>query len=51
MNLGLLISGEDLSVGFAAQNMGKGLKFNRESSPLPVNIKIGVSMPYRANWE
>ncbi|HNW44807.1 MAG TPA: PorV/PorQ family protein [Elusimicrobiales bacterium] len=51
LDLGLLINGEDLSVGFTAQNMGKGLKFNDESSPLPVNVKLGVAMPYGDNWQ
>lgn len=50
MDLGLLLNGEDLSVGFTAQNMGKGLKFNKEASPLPLNIKLGVYIPYRASW-
>ncbi|MDO8803878.1 MAG: PorV/PorQ family protein [Elusimicrobiota bacterium] len=51
MDLGLLINGEELSVGFTAQNMGKGLKFNKESSPLPVNIKLGVNIPFREKWQ
>ncbi len=51
MELGLLISGEDLSLGLAAQNMGKGLKFNKESSPLPVNVRLGINITSRTNWE
>lgn len=51
LDLGLLISGEELSVGFAAQNMGKGLKFNKESSPLPVNVKLGLYIPFSEKWQ
>lgn len=50
-DLGVLISGEDLSVGFAVQNLGKGLKFNTVTSPLPVNYRLGFSIPYKGNWE
>ena len=51
LDLGLLISGEELSVGFTAQNMGKGLKFNKESSPLPVNVKLGLYIPFSEKWQ
>ena len=51
MDLGFLINGEEVAVGFTAQNMGKGLKFNKESSPLPVNIKLGVYIPYWESWK
>ena len=45
MDLGLLLKGDDISLGFAIQNLGKGLKFNKEESPLPVNMKFGVYIP------
>jgi len=50
MDLGLLITGDEVSAGITAQNMGKGLKFDKESSPLPVNVKLGVMIPYQEKW-
>ncbi|OGS07847.1 MAG: hypothetical protein A2270_01760 [Elusimicrobia bacterium RIFOXYA12_FULL_51_18] len=50
MDLGLLVKLENISAGFAAQNLGKGLKFNEETSPLPLNIKFGVDIPYQEEW-
>lgn len=32
--------------GAALQNAGTGLKFSGESSPLPMNLKLGVGVPY-----
>lgn len=45
MDLGLLLKGDDISLGFAIQNLGKGMKFYKENSPLPVNIKFGIYIP------
>lgn len=38
--------GRELFAGFALQNLGPGLKFDRERAPLPLNLKFGAS--YRA---
>jgi len=51
LDLGVLIRGDDLSVGFAVQHLGPGLKFNTEASPLPVNIKLGAFIPYGERWQ
>lgn len=50
MDLGFMLSDESFSIGFTAQNMGKGLKFHEEESPLPVNLKFGMSVHYVDNW-
>ena len=50
LDLGLQADGEDLSAGFAVQNLGGKLKYNKEASPLPVNVKLGVNIPYKENW-
>lgn len=51
LDLGLLLNDDVVSMGFTAQNMGKGLKFNKEASPLPVNLKFGVSVRYLEDWQ
>lgn len=35
--------------GAALQNAGSGLKFGDESYPLPLNLKVGVGLPYGKN--
>ena len=50
LDLGAVVKGEDLSVGFSVQNMGPGLKFASEASPLPVNVRLGAAIPYKDNW-
>ncbi|MBI4352092.1 MAG: PorV/PorQ family protein [Elusimicrobia bacterium] len=50
LDFGLLMYDESFSMGFTAQNMGKGLKFNKEESPLPVNLRFGVNVHYVENW-
>jgi len=39
-------SKESLQVGFMVQNIGPGIKFIKESDPLPLNIKAGISRTY-----
>lgn len=46
MDIGFLIGGEKAAAAFAVQNMGGALKFNKEMSPLPVNVKLGGSVLY-----
>lgn len=50
MDLGFMLHDESFSIGFTAQNMGKGLKFHEEESPLPVNLKFGINLHYVENW-
>ena len=50
LDLGLHIKADDFSAGLAIQNMGQGLKFQRENSPLPFNVKLGTDMPFRDTW-
>jgi len=50
LDLGLLVNAEDFHIGVAAQHLGKGLKFNKEESPLPTNLKLGLRIPY-GKWE
>lgn len=50
MDLGFMLHDESFSMGFTAQNMGKGLKFREEESPLPVNLKFGMNVHYVENW-
>lgn len=50
LDLGLNIRASEFSAGLAVQNMGKGLKFHRESSPLPFNVKLGADIPLRGAW-
>lgn len=47
LDLGLSVFADDFYVGAALQNLGKGLKFNKEESPLPTNLKLGVLIPYK----
>jgi len=35
--------------GAALQNLGSGLKFGEETYPLPLNLKLGVGLPYGRN--
>ncbi len=51
VDVGLLLKGDDISLGFAMQNLGKGMKFNNEVSSLPVNIKFGVYIPANVNLD
>ncbi len=51
LDLGLAMNGDEVNVGVAAQNMGKGLKFNKEESPLPVNVKLGAVIHYSERWQ
>ena len=44
------ISGRDLSLSLAVQNLGGRLKFNQESEPLPLNIKLGSALAITWNW-
>jgi hypothetical protein len=46
MDLGFLMGDDKASAAFAVQNMGGALKFNKEMSPLPVNVKLGGSVLY-----
>jgi hypothetical protein len=46
LDAGLLIDGDELSVGFAAQNLGKPMKFRDEGAPLPVNYRAGLYAHY-----
>jgi hypothetical protein len=39
-----------LSLGAAVQNIGAGLKYVDDESPLPLNIKIGGAYALRENW-
>lgn len=50
LDAGLVMRGERIATGFTLQNIGSGLKFNKESSPLPRNLKIGVCVPYGEDW-
>jgi len=50
MDAGFLVIGGVASGGVALQNMGKGLKFNKEESPLPLNLKMGVAVSYWDDW-
>jgi hypothetical protein len=45
VDVGILMKGDDISLGFAMQNLGKGMKFNNEVSSLPVNVKFGIYIP------
>lgn len=47
LDLGLSAFADDFYVGAALQNLGKGLKFNKEESPLPANLKLGVLIPHK----
>lgn len=46
LDAGLLVRGDDLSVGFAAQNLGKPMKFRDEGAPLPANLRAGLCAHY-----
>ncbi|MFH1957303.1 MAG: PorV/PorQ family protein [bacterium] len=46
-DFGGLYSGNNFSLGAAAQNIGSKLKYDNEGDPLPQNIRTGVS--YRTN--
>jgi hypothetical protein len=37
---------EGLRLGFAVQNIGSGIKFIKESDPLPLNIKAGIARSF-----
>jgi len=51
LDLGFQLNDENFSVGFTAQNMGKGLRYQKETSPLPVNVKFGLNINYIENWQ
>ncbi len=42
--------GKNLGLSFVVQNLGGSLKFERESDPLPLNIKLGSSLRINKNW-
>jgi hypothetical protein len=42
-DLGLRVQREKLAAGLVLQNMGPGLKFDRDRAPLPLNVKAGAS--------
>lgn len=44
-DIGILkeIPGSNISLGLAVQNIGTGLKFVKESAPLPLNVKAGIA--------
>jgi len=46
LDAGLLIGGDELSVGLAAQNLGRPMKFRDEGAPLPANYRAGVYAHY-----
>lgn len=46
LDAGLLVGGDELSVGFAAQNLGKPMKFRDEGAPLPANYRAGLYAHY-----
>lgn len=46
LDAGLLVGGDELSVGFAAQNLGKPMKFRDEGAPLPANLRAGLYAHY-----
>ena len=51
MDVGLFLNDESFSMGFTAQNLGKGLKFHKEESPLPTNLKFGLKVHYIKDWQ
>jgi len=42
LDLGFLYKVSDMNIGVSIQNIGKGLKYNKEYSDLPLNINMGV---------
>lgn len=51
LDLGFYLKDESFSMGFTAQNLGKGLKFHKEASPLPTNLKFGLNVHYIKDWQ
>ncbi|MDA8243418.1 MAG: PorV/PorQ family protein [Elusimicrobia bacterium] len=49
-DLGLIVEDDEVSAGVAVQNLGKGLKFGSETSPLPYNVKLGAAAHFSGNW-
>ncbi|MHB9154565.1 MAG: PorV/PorQ family protein [Endomicrobiales bacterium] len=41
LNSALHLQSENITVGLAVQNLGTGMKFNRESFSLPLNLRLG----------
>lgn len=46
LDVGLLVGGDELSVGLSAQNLGKPMKFRDEGAPLPVIYRAGLYAHY-----
>lgn len=50
LDVGLQLGDEQVSVALVLQNMGGGMKFHTEESPLPVNVKLGGYIHYSETW-
>ncbi len=42
--------GKDLSLSLVVQNLGGSFKYEQKSDPLPLNVKLGSSLPVAKNW-
>ena len=44
VDVGLLVSKEGKNLGLSLQNLGPGLKYEDERSPIPATLRAGVSI-------
>jgi hypothetical protein len=49
MDFGIMQRVDRVFLGAALQNSGGGLKYGEEAYPLPLNLKLGVGVPYGQN--
>lgn len=49
LDFGLMIKDDKVAVSFSGQNIGKGLKYGSEESPLAATYRLGMSGPIRKN--
>ncbi len=50
LDVGLQLGDDQVSLALVLQNMGGGMKFHKEESPLPVNVKLGGYIHYSETW-